>query len=160
MTQTPEQRRERKRAYYVAHREQALAYARAYDAKNREKIHAKQQARREAHREEIRERELAWREANREESRRRVAANDRKNQAETLPQARRYGRQWTGPELELAARPDLTAKQVALMVGRTTGAVKIKRHHLRYDPATQNLAGLTEAQRLDMGATVPRKWAA
>jgi hypothetical protein len=63
-------------------------------------------------------------------------------QAETLERATRYRFQWTGPELELAARRDLTSKEVALMIGRTMVAVQRMRQNLDRDPAKQFLAGL------------------
>lgn len=63
--------------------------------------------------------------------------------------ATRHGYQWTGPELELAARRDLTAAQVAKLTGRTIKAVANMRRKLRDDPKTINLAGL--AKRADKG---------
>lgn len=49
---------------------------------------------------------------------------------------------WTGPELELAARADLTALQVANAIGRTVNAVRGARRQLRIDPRKINLAGV------------------
>jgi hypothetical protein len=49
---------------------------------------------------------------------------------------------WTGPELELAARQDLTALQVANAVGRTEAAVRTIRRKIRRDPRKANLAGV------------------
>lgn len=63
-------------------------------------------------------------------------------QAETQAAATRHYREWTGPELEVAARTDLSARQVALMLGRTLSAVKNIRRRLRDDPKTINLAGV------------------
>lgn len=63
-------------------------------------------------------------------------------QAETLERAARHGQQWTGPELELAARDDLTARQVALMIGRTFNAVHNVRKKLKDDPKTIMVAGI------------------
>lgn len=77
-----------------------------------------------------------------EESRARSRADYGKRQRETLPTAVNRGKQWTGPELEIAAREDLTATQVALMLGRTEAAVRVMRHKLREDPRKINLAGL------------------
>lgn len=59
---------------------------------------------------------------------------ERRAQAETSDQARNHGKEWTGPELDLAARNDLTAKQVALLLGRTLKAVRVQRHLIRVDP--------------------------
>ncbi|WP_333757846.1 hypothetical protein [Streptomyces sp. ISBFB 2968] len=63
-------------------------------------------------------------------------------QAETLEQASRHGQQWTGPELEIAARDDLTARQAALMIGRTFNAVHNVRKKLKADPMTITVAGI------------------
>lgn len=63
--------------------------------------------------------------------------------ADTRSQARRNGYQWTGPELEIVAREDLTVKQAALMLGRTFYAVETQRKKLRSgDPKTTRLAGV------------------
>jgi hypothetical protein len=65
-------------------------------------------------------------------------------QRQTLEGATRYGLQWTGPELEVAARPDLTAKQAALLIGRTYESVKNMRKKLERDPRTINVAGIPQ----------------
>lgn len=56
--------------------------------------------------------------------------------------ADRNGFVWTGPELEMAARDDLTAKEVAAALGRTIAAVHGARKKLRHDPKTINHAGI------------------
>lgn len=66
----------------------------------------------------------------------------RSRQARTLEMATRYGYQWTGPELEIAGRPDLSAYEVARMLRRTYAAVRHMRRKLREDPKIINLAGL------------------
>lgn len=68
--------------------------------------------------------------------------NVTKWQAETLEGATRYGMEWTGPELEIAARSDLTAREAALMIGRTYASVKTMRKKLAADPKTIQLAGI------------------
>lgn len=69
--------------------------------------------------------------------RHRVAA-----QARTLDRATRHGRQWTGPELEILAREDLTIEQKALLLGRSYKAIDAKTWKLnREEPATSWLAG-------------------
>jgi hypothetical protein len=69
----------------------------------------------------------------------------RRAQAESLDGAKRHGREWTGPELEVAARKDLSAREVAKTLGRTFAAVNAVRKKLReQDPRTVNLAGLPE----------------
>lgn len=70
-------------------------------------------------------------------------------QAATLASIARNRVQWTGPELELASRPDLTAKAVALMLGRSLYAVTNMRRRLKDDPRLIRLAGLPKKQRRD-----------
>lgn len=60
---------------------------------------------------------------------------------------------WTGPELELAARADLTALQVANAIGRTVNAVRGARRQLRIDPRKINLAGI-HRERSEKSASV------
>lgn len=55
--------------------------------------------------------------------------------------APRYRYQWTGPELEIASRRELTAVQVAAMIGRSPAAVGMIRHRLKIDPRIDALAG-------------------
>lgn len=74
--------------------------------------------------------------------RNRKRAND-----ELADLAHSTGKQWTGPELEMASRTDLTARQVAQMLGRTFYAVRHMRKKLRIDPRYINLAGV----RIDLG---------
>lgn len=63
-------------------------------------------------------------------------------QAQTLEKAVRHGYQWTGPELELIARRDLTAKQAAAMLGRTLASVQGMRALIKREPRYINLAGV------------------
>lgn len=65
----------------------------------------------------------------------------------TQDQARNWGKQWTGPELEIALREDLTAVQAALMLGRTARAVRSQRS-LRKDPRKDRLAGVSKKDEL------------
>lgn len=52
----------------------------------------------------------------------------RRIQSETLPHAKNHGKEWTGPELELLARPELSASEIAKVIGRTLYAVKSQRN--------------------------------
>lgn len=81
------------------------------------------------------------------------------HQAETLERASRRGAEWTGPELELVARTDLTTKQVALALNRTYSAVRAMRQKVRKDPKTVFLAGTPRANRESHGPqpTTPKK---
>lgn len=63
-------------------------------------------------------------------------------QAETLEKAKRHSMQWTGPELELASRNDLTVREIALMLGRSYASVHNMRKKLKSDPKTIMVAGL------------------
>lgn len=56
------------------------------------------------------------------------------NNSQALAQAANHYKDWTGPELEIAARKDLSASQVAKMLGRTIYAVKTVRIELARDP--------------------------
>lgn len=68
----------------------------------------------------------------------------RKRQKESIAGARRCGYIWTGPELELLERRDLTHADIAAMLGRTYVAVKSMRHRLnRGDPKLTWLAGVS-----------------
>jgi hypothetical protein len=88
-----------------------------------------------------------YQEANREELNQRTYVRRRPIQNRSLEEARRNGFQWTGPELELIARPDLTAEQAADMLGRTYFAVVRMRRRLHVEPKLVNLTGLShEAQ--------------
>jgi hypothetical protein len=70
-----------------------------------------------------------WREA---QEQRRLDARQRADYARAsatrLPDGRRHGQVWTGPELEHASRADLTARQVAVDLGRSVFAVRRMRH--------------------------------
>lgn len=63
----------------------------------------------------------------------------------SLSKAHRHGHEWTGPELELLARPDLSTRQLAEMLGRTTYAVEYQRTKLRKgEPRSVTLAGVPQ----------------
>jgi len=65
--------------------------------------------------------------------------------ARTAPQAVKHGQEWTGPELETAARLELSAEAAAILLGRTIYAVRWMRDRLRDDPRKARLAGLDTA---------------
>jgi hypothetical protein len=125
----PEKDNEYKRARYAADPGKAREYKRARYAANRQRITAQKR--------------LGYA-ADPEKPRDRSRTRYETVRAETRRQARRHYYQWTGPELEIAARQDLTAKQVALMTGRTYGAVTSMRRRLRDDPKVIWLAGLDD----------------
>jgi hypothetical protein len=57
-----------------------------------------------------------------------------------LDQAINRGKEWTGPELEIATRPDLSTVQAARMLHRTREGVKWARSQLdSEDPRKRNL---------------------
>lgn len=63
-------------------------------------------------------------------------------QRASLATAIRYGQQWTGPEMELVSRDDLTFAEMATMLGRSVAAVGSKRRRiLRGEPVAVRLAG-------------------
>jgi hypothetical protein len=144
-----EHRRETKRRNRQARREEIREYNRRWRAAHREQIRDGERRRRAASREQIRERQRRWRAAHPEQARERdrryrpaKRATDAARQARTVDNARRHGYVWTGPELELTAREDLTIEQIALMLGRSYYAVKTARRNIRTDPRYDFLAGL------------------
>lgn len=66
---------------------------------------------------------------------------NRKRNARSRDTASHHCQEWTGPELEVAAREDLTESEVAHMLGRTVAAVQSARRDLRVDPRKARLAG-------------------
>jgi hypothetical protein len=48
---------------------------------------------------------------------------------------------WTGPELEIATRDDLTAAEAAKMLGRSYAAVMMARHRCANDPKWGKVLG-------------------
>ncbi len=74
----------------------------------------------------------------------RVDRNKKRLNDRTRDGAHKHYAEWTGPELELAARSDLSASQVAGMIGRSMYAVKHKRRQLLVDPRAEALAGITD----------------
>ena len=78
-----------------------------------------------------------------------IKARARQAQAESLKSATRNGSRWTGPEMELVAREDLTVTQVAAMTGRTYNAVSNARQALR-SPAHRDHARMMRALHGDL----------
>lgn len=78
----------------------------------------------------------------RRRQRRRTDRNRKRANDTALDQATNHSKQWTGPELEIAMRDDLTARQVAAMLGRTIYAVKHMRRLVKIDPRKDRLANL------------------
>jgi hypothetical protein len=64
-------------------------------------------------------------------------------ESDTLTTATNHGKQWTGPELEILARDDLTHRDASLLLGRSFYAVVTMRHKLRRgEPIPVYLAGV------------------
>lgn len=59
----------------------------------------------------------------------------------TIEVASHHGQQWTGPQLEVAIRNDLTITEKALTLGRTTYAVTEARRRAIHDPKIVALLG-------------------
>lgn len=57
-------------------------------------------------------------------------------------EAHRHGQEWTGPELEIALREDLSAQEVAILLGRSLAAVNMARYRARRFPREINLSGV------------------
>ena len=62
-------------------------------------------------------------------------------QAMSRDAARNNGKEWTGPELELAADPSRSARDVARAIGRTKFAIHRMRHKIHTDPRKARMAG-------------------
>lgn len=62
-------------------------------------------------------------------------------QNESTDRARSHRKEWTGPELELAADPTRSIMDVAKALGRTYFAVQNMRQMLRLDPRKARMAG-------------------
>lgn len=67
-----------------------------------------------------------------------------KVQRETKAAAVNAGNEWTGPELELLARKDLTVREVAEMLGRSYQAARTQRTLLNKDPRKTHSAGVAD----------------
>ena len=76
-----------------------------------------------------------------------VRRNEQRRQAQTVEHATNNGNQWTGPEMELVLRGDLSVQQLALALGRTRNAVRYIQRQLieKADPRYVSVAGVTEA---------------
>lgn len=72
----------------------------------------------------------------------RTKVRRQRRQEETVNGARNHRKEWTGPELEVAARAELTTREVATILGRTFHAVAHKRSSMN-DPKVAALAGLS-----------------
>lgn len=79
--------------------------------------------------------------------RRTVQAWQAKTNTALRAAARRHGNQWTGPELELASREDLSSRQVGEMIGRTLWAVATMRRRLTKEPKQILVAGVARSRR-------------
>lgn len=66
----------------------------------------------------------------------------RSRQSQSLEHAHNRYKEWTGPELEVLLRPDLTATEVALTLNRTLSAVYTMRQACKRDPRKKALAGV------------------
>lgn len=64
-------------------------------------------------------------------------------QARTLEGADHRYQQWTGAEMELAMRDDISARQIAIMLGRTYHAVVNMRRKIRDEPKYRDAAGVS-----------------
>jgi len=62
-------------------------------------------------------------------------------------EAHRHGQEWTGPELEIALRKDLSAQQAAILLGRTLSAVNAARYRTKHFPREIQLAGVSDSRR-------------
>lgn len=66
----------------------------------------------------------------------------------SLEYAFNHNKQWTGPEMEIAERPDMTDIQVGAMLGRSQMAVAMIRHRIRNEPKYRQINGAKEPVRV------------
>jgi len=64
----------------------------------------------------------------------------------TLETATNNNKEWTGPEMEIILREDLTVAEMAKMLGRTYYSVTGMRRQCRRDPRKQVLAGVERGE--------------
>ena len=136
MSMTPEERKAKSRAYYLANRErliarqlerdrcrrsELLAYKRAWHAKNRERIAAEKRAKYEANKAEILAGMRVYYEANNDRVKARVRAYHHANKSKILPEMRERGRRYRDTNRErwraknrayAAANPDKVAANI------------------------------------------------
>lgn len=125
-----ESERNRKASDRAAVLAKQSVYKKRYEARNRELIRARH-----------RDTAATRRAEDPETARARVREQTALFQAETRAKAMHNGKQWTGPELELVADSSRSAREVALALGRTYGAVARMRHKIRFDPRKARMAG-------------------
>ncbi|GAB3166958.1 hypothetical protein GCM10027059_26750 [Myceligenerans halotolerans] len=134
-------------------RDARCKFCKAANARRRYKEYPERQAEiqrryRWKHTDEVRERDRRKNrkryEIDPEKERARVRAYREATQSQSLPGATNRNKQWTGPELEMAADLRRTAAEVALSLGRTVRGVEAMRHKLRTDPRKIKVAGIPE----------------
>lgn len=72
-----------------------------------------------------------WTKAHPEKAAEQVRKNTVKRQNATIERAHHHQQSWTGSEIELALRDDLSSREVALAIGRTLYAVRNFRHRMK-----------------------------
>jgi transcription elongation factor Elf1 len=82
----------------------------------------------------------------REPFRERMRKYASENQSQSLESATNHYKEWTGPELELLLREDLTAIELAEMLNRTLHSVRRMRVKVQKDPRKQVHAGIDRAE--------------
>lgn len=92
----------------------------------------------------VAERVAGWRSRNSEAARGVSRTQFSRWQAVTTQHARNHRKEWTGPELELAADHTRSSAEVARALGRTYAAVVGIRRAIRYDPRKTRLAGIPD----------------
>lgn len=122
---------------YQANAERILEEQKAYRASNAEQISERNKRRYEDNREIV----LAKQRDSYQRDPRVKRERGRMFNLKTEGTAHRKGVQWTGPELEIASRADLSVTEIAELLGRTYCAVVSKRKALKVDPRAVALAG-------------------
>jgi hypothetical protein len=159
-------RKEYQRAWRAANLDTVREKERSYRAENRGRISQNHRRYRAANPDTVRDRTRSYYHGRRNKekalaaNRKHYAENIEKHKtrdregyisaySETLQNASNHRKEWTGPELEIAGDLSRTAREVALMLGRTINSVRHIRRALRDDPRKIKVAGISESGEKD-----------
>lgn len=92
------------------------------------------------------------------ELQRRTVALRRERNTLSLPEAHNHFKEWTGPELEMVCRDDLSIAELAVILGRTLVSVQHARKKARSLPREVLLAGVAQRQLVRQHGTNAGYW--
>ncbi len=155
----PDEKREKNKRWAQNNKQRRKELDRNYRERNRDKLKEQRRSKKEQtsqmnrkyrdrNAEKIRARAKRYLSEHYEELRPAMQANYRARQDQTSAVAHRKGLYWTGPEVELVDRDDMTLSEMAVMLGRTYAAVVEMRSKLRRgDPKALGLVGRWETDK-------------